>query len=178
MCYSWLNCHFPQILKAEIVTPISRRRRINHLKQNKFYKKLKTRSLFSLKNQNAVVEAFRLRREHCSSPIKPVPSDPWRRNSRSEQMGEPRTRGTAQGIRLQPYSAAGRVVPEVGGLGAALLSHQLSHRNYPRGGPQRQARTDDRDLGPPQSPRKARIGIGPARRIWLKKAYACLLWSC
>jgi len=104
----------------------------------------------------------RLRRAPAAAAA--VPADPRRRGVRAEPVDEPRPRGEAEGVPLQSDPSAPGPVPQVGGLGAPLLRHQLPHYRHPRRRPQRQARSHHRNLGPRKSPRAPQDRKLPRRR--------------
>ncbi|XP_031103131.1 uncharacterized protein LOC116006782 [Ipomoea triloba] len=96
--------------------------------------------------KNAVRETLRDRRRDAEIQIEFGASDP--RRAWPEPIPYSGPPGAPQWLPLQPYAAAAGAIPEMGGLGAAVLRHQLSHHCDPRRGAQRQARSHYRDLGP------------------------------
>nr|GMC82782.1 hypothetical protein Iba_chr04bCG16620 [Ipomoea batatas] len=114
-------------------------------------------------SKDAVGETLRDRRRDAEIQIELGPSNP--RRTWPESIPYSRPPGATQWLPLQPYAAAAGAIPEMGGLGAAVLRHKLSHHCDPRRGAERQARSHYRDLGPSGSHQTARARVRMTDRI-------------
>lgn len=105
-------------------------------------------------------------------------------------MVEPRHPRASARLPLRTHPSPTGPIEEMGGLGAPLLPHLVSHRSHSRGWTQRQARPHHRDLGPPESSRapccccflffprpRPVISLGtPAYRLSSSPPYVDLCW--
>lgn len=110
------------------------------------------------RREHAGPDTLHQRLQHAPAPTTAKPPNPRRWFRRSEPMDHSRPRGKTQGVPLQSDPTITWWGSQVGGLGVALLHHQLPRHCHPWRWPPSQAWSDHRDLGSQQGLGTARAG--------------------